>query len=342
MKSNSKLFVFLLFVFCSFSIYSQNYIKPKKIKAKGEYIIKRTNMSFPLVIDSFQREKIYSFNEEETNIGVVYENEENDTKVTIYIYPAGNGVEGRLRNEYFNSMQEIANLSYNGINATQFAVRKEGEKYICNGFKAIIENNKKEYNSLCLYECGEWFLKVRITSYKPDTNYINYIEQKIYSKYDPTKLTELNPLNTKTTIHIAPGILNDSILLGSAMGSALKKVEWTEKNIKENEKASGVPDLYLDFHVESLKAFMEFQNRDYFNNSKKSKLAEEYLGDLQFIYDAGFLNEFIMEQYSMVMIVPQNLELRYNEYQDWKSKNKTTISLNIKFDLISYEKKNNP
>ena len=128
----------------------------------------------------------------------------------------------------------------------------------------------------------------------------------------------------------------DSILLSSAMGSAYKKIEWALENVKKNERASGFPDLYLNLQVESLKAFMEFQHRF---NYKKSEFSTQYLNELQLISDAGYLAEFVMEQFGMILIIPENTPANYKAYKTWKLNNKITIDLNQVFYVVSYGQK---
>lgn len=333
MKANTKFIILFLLFFSSFTINGQNLPTPKIIKAKGEYIHSQTKMAFPENLLSYQRKDIYSFDKKKTNIGVVYENEQKQTTISLYVYPAGDGVEGRLRKEYQAAMQSIANFSDKGIHATQFAVRHEGEKYICNGFKAIISEEQRKINTLTLFECGQWFLKVRITTNELDSTQIASLEERIISQYDPTKLTALNPLNPKADVYFNKTAFRDSVLLGSAMGSAYKKISWALENVKENERASGFPDLYLNLQIESLKAFMEFQHRFKF---KKSDYTKQYLNELQLISDAGFLAEFVMEQFGMVLIIPDNTRAKYDEYKTWKLSNNITIDLNQAFYLVSY------
>jgi hypothetical protein len=108
-------------------------------------------------------------------------------------------------------------------------------------------------------------------------------------------------LNEKVSVYFNDTAFRDSVLLGSAMGSAFGKIDWIMENVDEKERATGMPDLYLDFHVEGLKSFMEFQHRI---SAPKSDYTEKYLKDLQLIYDADFFNEFVMEQYQMILIIP--------------------------------------
>ena len=335
MKSISTLTI--LFIFCILTLSVQESSGQKRINAKGAYSHPQAKIIFPEQLDIYPRMDIYAFDAKRTDIGAVYKNKSSRTEISVYVYPAGDGYEGRLRTEYQKSMQSIALVSHVGVHATQFAVRHEGEKFICNGFKAVIRDQNSLYNALTVYECGEWFLKVRVTSTELDSAKVVALEQIIYTHFDPTKLTEINPLNEQADVNFSKTAFRDSVLLGSAMGSAYKKIEWASENVRENERASGFPDLYLDMHVASLKAFLEFQHRAKYTMTNPTK---KYLDNLQVISDAGFLSEFVMDQFGMILILPDNILANYEDYLDWKQSQKITVDLNQVFYLISYGQKN--
>ena len=311
---------------------------PKKIKTKGDYIHTPSKTAFPEKLSDYQLKSIYSFDKKDLNIGVTYDAESGNQKTTIsiYIYPANDGSEGRLRNEYINSLQSIANHTRNGLNATQYPVRFTGEKYICNGYKAETKLQDKEFSQLILYECGTWFLKLRITSNQLDTSAISKLEEQIIKMFDPSRLTSIKPLNLKADIYYAKAAFRDSTLLGSTMGSALKKIEWAAENIEEDERASGFPDLYLYMHIASLMEFVKFDKERNFSRSESTQL---YLDELNSIIDSGFIAEFIMEQFGMIMIVPENVIFDFDGFDEWKQSNKITIDLNKRFYLIAYGQK---
>ncbi|RLD56352.1 MAG: hypothetical protein DRJ01_15355, partial [Bacteroidetes bacterium] len=335
-QMNKQLLILIFLAVFGITANSQDLIKPKLIKSKGDYIHKYSETVFPKLIDGkYLRKKIYAFDKKKKNIGVTYENQENIQKInfTIYIYPAGDGSEGRLRNEYLISMQSVAKMTNDGLEATQYPVKFEGSKYICNGFKSTFETRNKEYSQLSLYECGTWFFKLRLTSEIKDSVQISDLESKILNQFDPSHFTELKPLNPKAGVYFSKIAFQDSILLGSAMGSAFKKIEWAIENVSDKERASGFPDLYLEMHIESLKEFAAFAKKyDY----KKTKYTEQYLKELNSIIDAGFLGEFIMEGFSMVVIPPENHVFNFDGFEMWKRKNNLTIDLNKLFYVVSY------
>jgi len=320
----------ILTILVFFSIISIGQIKSQKIKAKDSYIHNSTNIRFPLQIENFNRIEINAFDKKKTNIGVTYKNSDlkGETLFTVYLYPAGKANDNRLRNEYINSMQSVANFSKNGINAIQYSVFYKNSGYKINGFKAEI-NSFDSKSSLSIFECGKWFFKVRITSENLDSLQIINLENKVLEFFNPTKLVKDSPLNPKADISFARTAFSDSTLLGSAMGSAFKKLSWALENVDSLERASGFPGMYLELHIESLKEFVEFEKKH--PKISKTKNTENYLNELNKIIESGFLAEFIMEQYGMIMIVPENRTFDYSGFEMWKKENPITIDLIQRF-----------
>lgn len=255
-----------------------------------------------------------------------------------FLYPAGNAFEGRLREEFQKSLfSAFIATNKENLRATQWTVQHKGERYICNGLKAIFTDNNGNLSQLTLFESGTWFYKIRITTNQADTALISNLEEKILQKFDPTQLARIQPLEDFFNIYVAQTAFRDSVLLGSVLGSINRKTEWIRENVSENERATGFSDLHLNLHIESLKAFMAFQHR---TTASKSEFTRNYLNELQAIFDAGFLAEFVMEQFDFLLIVPENMEFRFDEYEKWKSENPISINLNEKFYVIEIPAKN--
>ena len=85
--------------------------------------------------------------------------------------------------------------------------------------------------------------------------------------------------------------------------------------------------------------FMEFQHREEFLKTRKSDFTTKYLKELQLIADADFLNEFVMDQYGIILIIPEDTPDKYDEYLKWKSQNNISINLNELFYVVSYSAK---
>lgn len=339
LKKKMKQRIFIIFIILiGLNCQAQELTNPKKIKFKNGFEHKFSKTEFPQSLENgFELTEIYAFDKKKKNIGVTYEkNTEPKGKLNIYIYPAENGTEDRLRNEYITSMQSVANLTDNGLGATQYPVKFNGNKYECNGFKAEFKSNNQESSNLSVYECGTWFFKIRLTTKANDSTQISNLENKILKTFDPSHLTKQKPLNPKADIRFGKKAFKDSIMLGSAMGSAYKKLEWVMDNVPKKERASGFPGHYLELQIASLEEFVEF---DKIYDYRKTDYTKNYLNQVNSLIDSGFLDEFIMKEFSMVMIVPKNHEFDFNGYEKWKAKNEINISLNEVFYVIAFEQK---
>lgn len=326
----------LIFIMIALLIYSssQAQMMPKRIKSKSDYVHSKTRLVFPLKVKQFDRTEIYTWDSQRENIGVSYRADYLETDISVYLYPAGAGTDYRLREEYLKSLQSITIAYDSDIKAQQFPVSYKNEGYTINGFKAIIEN--LENNSiLSIYECGKWYFKIRVTSEKLDTSLINQIEQSLLESFKPTQLVKNDPLKGKADINISDAAFIDTLMLDCVIGSAIKKVNWAIENIDSLERASGFPDLYLKMHIETLKEFSRLAKKSEIRTVSES--TKDYLADLNALIENGYLEEFIMEQYNMIMIVPDDLELDFDSYYHWKLRNNIKINLQERLYVICYD-----
>lgn len=334
-----QILILLLLSIAGLPCSSQTYFQPKKLKIKGDYIHPETKMNFPDKIDSYERHSIYSYDKKKTNVGITYGSQNNSgrTTLSIYLYPAGSGTDSRLRDEYLSCLQSVANVSKNGMHAIQNYTFYKNDGFKINGYSAWIENESALTRSvLTVYECGKWFFKIRITTGALDSLEIEGLKERVLNLLDPTYLVENFPLNSKADIHFGKAAFCDSTMLGSVMGSALKKIEWAIDNVDSIERFSGFPDLYIGMHIEALKAFANFEKEHDFS---KSQTTIDYLKELNSIIDAGFLEEFILKQYSGIMIVPENMTFDFDAFEKWQQSNPIAIDLNKRFYVISYNDK---
>jgi hypothetical protein len=339
LKQTMKQRIFTIFIILiGLNCQAQELTNPKKIRFKNGFEHKFSETQFPQNLENgFELTEVYAFDKKKKNVGATYE-KKTEPKVTlnIYIYPGEDGTEDRLRNEYLTSMQSVANFTDNGLGATQYPVKFRGKNYDCNGFRADFKSDNQENSNLSVYECGTWFFKIRLTTKEKDSTQISNLENIILETFDPSHLTEQNKLNSKADIYFAKVAFQDSILLGSAMGSAYKKLEWVIDNVPERERASGFPGHYLEMQLASFNEFVAFDKKyDY----KKTEYTQNYLNQVNSLIDSGYLDEFIMKEFSMVMIVPENHEFDFDGYEKWKTKNEITINLNELFYVISFGQK---
>lgn len=327
-KALSVTFLILINLYAA----AQERSSPKLIRSKDNFTHTLTGTVFPEQIIDYPRKSIYSFTKQDDNIEVTYESPEK-ASVTIKLYPAGDGTEGRLRNEYLKSLQSISNAVNKTIDFDQYPVRKTGATFICNGFKAVSNGKSKGENTqLALYECGAWFLRVQITSKGLDSSGIKALEDSVLNRYDPTRLTALKPLNLKSDFIVAPGLGKDRVRAKYILQSGFKKLEWVNNNIPENERVSGFPDLYLNMHIAAFKELAACKDEQYTPDNHIAK----FISGINKVIEAGYLPEFIMKQYSMVMIVPDNMQFDFEGFSKWEEQHKISLDHNSLYYVIIY------
>lgn len=315
------------------SAIGQDPSSPKLIKSRGDYTHTLTGTIFPEQIKDYLRKSIYSLTKQDDNIEVTYESPEK-ASVTIKLYPAGDGTEGRLRNEYLKSLKAISNGINKTIGFDQNPVRRVGTKYVCNGFKAVSNRNGMGENTqLVLYECGAWFLRLQITSKSLDSSQIRTLEKMVWDRYDPTRLTELKPLNLKSDFIVAPALGKDRERAKYILKSGFKKLEWANNNVPDNERVSGFPDLYLTMHIAAFKEFAECKNENFNPDNDIAKL----ISDVNKVIKANYLSEFIMKQYRMVMIVPEKMKFDFEGFAKWQEEYKISIDMHKFYYVIVYK-----
>ncbi|GEP52739.1 hypothetical protein FNO01nite_34110 [Flavobacterium noncentrifugens] len=322
--------ILILLFFININGYSQLRNSPKKLKSKEEFIHSATKTDFPKNIDDFNLIEAYSFDKKDENIGVTYEKE--NTKINIYIYPDKIGNEGRLRNEFLS----VYNIAFNkDVDFKNLKIiNHKGEKYTCNGIRGISKNSNNENSLLTILECGTWMYKIRITSSELNNQNLIDLESKIINKIDPSRLTGLKLFNLKGAISFSSTAIKDSTMLVSTMAYSFKKCEWLIKNLEEKEKYSGFQDLYIDMHKEALKQFVLYEHKHKYKSSDETK---KYLKNLNKIIDSPFLNEFLMEEYKMILIIPENVNLNFEEYHKWKTENNFNFELKHNLSEVRYE-----
>lgn len=143
-----------------------------------------------------------------------------------------------------------------------------------------------------------------------------------------------DPLRREGDVIVAPAAFRDSLTLGSALAGAFRKLEWAQENVDSLEAAFGFPGLHLAVHTESLVAMVDFWNE---NRMCKDVTHHTFFSDLIAVVQSGFLNEFVMEEYEMLMLVPDSVELNLEEYRAWRSMNSVTTTLKTRYFVVGYK-----
>ena len=332
-----KILSFSLLVFLIGCGLSSRLYKPQKIKIDGDYIHQKTKLDFPENINDYKRGEITSFDEKDENIGVTYDLDNTNLfgEFTIYIYPAGTATESRLTQQYFASLQSIANVANKEIGAIQEILPYQKDGYRVNGLFAKIDDGKKK-TSLTLFECGKWFLKYRITTNSSKTDYMELLRDSLLKRFNPVDIVKKYPVKPEATIYIAPAAMQDSLLVTTIMGNPLNRLKWINENVDSLERCSGFPNLYLESHSIPMKEMINWYEENKTKYPRKS-WDNKYILSIKKIIESGFLNEFLMDQHSMLLITPkEDMEFRFEDYYKWKEKNLSDFNFNAKYFALEY------
>jgi adenosine/AMP kinase len=329
MKKTAFFILTIVFTLVLNDCYAQTSGKVKRIKTGGDYTHKSTDVVFPKTVSKYLRTDIMTYDKKATTLDVVYQSHTgfNKTSVSIKIYPAGDGYDVRLRNEYLKSMQEIASTNNSEkISASQYDVFYTKDEYFINGYTAEIKNNDKHQQlHLSVYECGQWFLRLQLESDILKAEELSDLEQIFLDTINPVKIVINHNLNLNAVINILDAARIDSLLVGCAISYANAKADWAANKVDSLERICGFPDLYLDMHTDALNAFVKFSDNNKF--SEVNIYTQNYIAELKSLINAGFLSEFILDQYQYVMIIPEDKDLDINGYTKWRLTNPITINL---------------
>ncbi len=310
-------------------------VKGQSPKIKGDFIHKSTNLKFPQKIDRYERSSIDVFDKKDLNIRAFYSSTENNGKTNfiVSVYPAGRATEDRLRNEFDKLIKSWT--SRININIKSHPISYINSGFKINGIKSNIQSPNL-ISSLLVFECGSSFFKLVINGNRHDSLEVSNLEEMILDWFVPTKLVQVAPLKLQADIYFSDAAFADSMMLGCAMGSAYKKLEWALDNVDSLENISGFPGLYLELQIASLREFSNFEKTH--PNFYKTQETADYLTALNSIINNGFLEEFIMEHYNSLLIFAKDYQFDFEAYNQWKETNPISIDLNKKYYSIEFMK----
>lgn len=292
---------------------------------------------FPYKLMGFERKQIVVDAGERNKVEAIYELPSCGGKVWFKINLKSDfeATEGRLREEYLNQVESLGNKNSNLQIDAPSIIKKFGNKYTNNGILGTITHLGKKNGELRVYECGFWLFSLVVFSDENNPNDMEQTINQLTEYFNPEHFTEIKPLSVKPNISFERELLKDAVLMGPIIGSGFKKLDWVRENVRENERASGFPDLYLQMHLAAINEFLELASRKKMSNSAQ---AQKYFEELSAIKQAGFLPEFIMEQYKKIMVVPSNVTFNYEAFHEWLKDKKISTDLTKKWYIICYRK----
>jgi hypothetical protein len=317
--------------------YAQYSKYPMKIKAEGSYPYMQTGLELPATIAECRRIKLTSFEKNDATIVALYDNTVADLAVSIY--PAGLASNKRFRNEYRMVLDGLALGTRQKLEAEQEHVSYSSDGYTVHGYKALTKTRRADNLMMVLYECGNWFVKLEVTSRSLDAKGLERLLDSAVLAIKPTKLVQYKPVKLIPKIVLLPAAFEDSLLLGSVLAGAFKEKNWAS-NVDSMERLSGFPSLYLDMHIEAITAFVNFEDK--FGPARAGSTARPFRRQLKALIDSEYLDEFILEEHNLVMIRPEGRTFDFDGYHKWKDANNIDVDLHKVYCVIYYGEDDEP
>ena len=188
-----RLIILFLLILIPCLCFSQQSIR--KIKVKDDtYHHSQTGFAFPKEVSDFDREDVYAFDRKKENVGANYLS--GSTKVSVFVYPAYDGYEDRLRREFFRTLEEIlASENNEGKHFLVQCVSHEAGQYPIHGLLAEFDY-KGQKSLVSLYECGHWWMKFRITDNGRQDTSLDSVEEQFRTSLNSEVLISSKPLKT--------------------------------------------------------------------------------------------------------------------------------------------------
>lgn len=331
MMKNISVLVFLLFSFC---VSSQDLKPNKKIKYDTNFIHEVSGIAAPIFLKELSRSDLKTNSKNDSVLYAEYSKDKSDLKYSFSIYP-GALDEERLINFYIKSLRD-KRFSPKELDSKPVCVKNENFKM--NGISGFYKhlNNWINYR---VYDAGFFVFVSELSQKDGDTIALKNTHDQFINELVPTKIVKKNPLTRFSNIHYAPAAFRDSLMLRSTMSSSTNKMKWIYENIDKYERAAGIPGLYLDYQIAGINGFIDYKTEKNPKPSTGGIETNEILAFFKKLRDDGFLDEYLMESYLYLLIVPVDKKFDYVGYENWKTYNSIDFDMNKKYYLIVNSRK---
>ncbi len=301
----------------------------------SNFLHSESNTLFPFRMGEFERIQLIAYPNVPGRIEAIYTAQKGKSSFIISLTPTREATEGRLRDEYLKEIKKLSNEEKRNYLPKPTPVKFNGRNYICNGVQgSYADGNLRSVSQLTVFECGVWLLGIKLKAGDTDFARFSQLEESLTLRFNPARLTALSPLNLKSNVTFAGESMKDTESSSAMVNSAFKKMDWASAKVSKKERYSGFPDIYLAMHIASLTEYLRIQAKK--STLSKNPTVAQFYNDLSTINDAGFLPEFIMEEYENVMIVPDEVTLNFEAYKQWKQGRELKASLKEKKYTIAY------
>lgn len=145
-----------------------------------------TSMQFPARIDEFEREKVFEFEDRETNVSANYWDEKTETILSIYIYRPGNPEVAIWFDRALYSIgarDVLGTVDIDDMKVGNFV--PSGGTVAAGQYAVIRVDGNFRSTAVSLYRAGEWLVKLRISSRRLSVSKMDALVRKTLSGMPP-------------------------------------------------------------------------------------------------------------------------------------------------------------
>lgn len=309
-KKNLSLIFFFLFTI----LFSQQRKLPVNLSVKGDFTHQSTSTIFPALWSGFQREAIFSYDQENQHVAVSYvqqKDKKSKTVITLYLYPQM-AIDNQMLRDSFSYYEEALNQnsnkgtdlrpSFGSLSNNQIKVNyiysifdhSMGESDF---FKGVKYRDKKSL--LSIYECGGWNFKVRVSSDQMTEDQLAELKNKTEVYFDLLNIASKKtlPIDKTPSIILSPVVKRDSMMLHATIAAAEAKIEWLGKNLEKKELLTGFNDMNIDSEVYSIEKMLDFY-KAHEKNWPMHDDTKKYFSEMLRIADNGRIKDHIYYKYN--------------------------------------------
>lgn len=333
-KLNMKIFTFFILTVFPVMIFSQELKLNKKIESDTDFNHSVSGISVPASFGNFTRTALFTNSKNDSILSAEYENKSNNELFQFKIV-LGRLDEERLFNYYFENLR---NRRYGPKEAVNKAVTFKEGKFKLNGISTYFKHLDRLIN-VRVYDAGFWIFVSETSQKGNDTLALDERQEEFLQKLNPSKIVEKNPLTRYSNILYAPVAAQNKPLLRITMSSATNKMKWIYENIDKYERAAGIPGILLDFQIAGINGFIDYKTEKNQDPIEGNNAATRLISFLTKLRKDGFVDEYLMEQYSYLLIPQENHKFDYEGYQKWKLDNSIDFDTSKKLYIIVNSRK---
>jgi hypothetical protein len=331
-----KFFSFFILLLIPVMMFSQDVKLNKKIKSTTDYEHSTSGISAPMNLDGFSRTDLFSNSKNDSVFAAEYEDQSNKLVFKFKVLPALLDEE-RLLSHYYKDLQERKYSPKENKKISKSVTINEG-KFKLHGISSYFSHLDQLIN-LRIYDAGFWVFISEVSQKGNDTLALDKAQDLFLTKIQPAKIVEKNPLTRYANILYAPVAAQDRLLLRTTMSSATNKMKWIYENIDKYERASGIPGILLEYQIAGINGFIDYKTEKNQNTIEGNNSATRLISFFTKLKNAGFVDEYLMEQYYYLLTPPENHQFDYSGYQKWKLENSIDYDTSKKLYIIVNSRK---